>query len=131
MARRAVSPRYVVFAAEGVAIILLGLGAWLGSHEFVGEFGRTGQSMECGSVWGLPTNDGLNAATCVGDLRDRVTLVAAIIGAAGVVALATPTLVLRQSARSRLLVVAVAFPLALSLAMLALWRHFIWRVTGA
>ena len=129
--RSAAWRRSVVFAAEGIAIALLGLGAWLGSHEFVGEFGRTGQPMQCGSVWGLPTNSDLNAATCKGDLRDRLTLVAVVIGAAGVVAFVTPALTRRPSARLRLLVVAVVVPLVVSTAMIVLGRHFISRGSGA
>lgn len=123
--------RNVVFASECVAIALLALGAWLGAHEFVGEFGRTGQPKECGSVWGLPTSGDLNAATCKGDLHDRVTLVAVVIGTAGVIRFVTPVLAYRQSTRRWLLVVAVTVPLVVSTVLIVLGRHFISRVSGA
>lgn len=123
-------------AAALFALSLAAAAAVFGAHEFVGEFGSTGQTMSCGSVWGLIETDNLNAATCQDDLRSRVTLVAALIGVAGMVALAVPALTFgRPTSWSRRRRIALAVGLTATslvpIVMIAVGRHLIWSVSGA
>lgn len=125
--------RYLICAAALALVIALGA-AWLGTHEFVGTFGGTDEPMTCGSIWGLPKTDDLNAASCVGDLRDRLTLVAALLGIAGIVALVPPVMLRRSqksSTKRRLgALVALGAPILMSVMMIVVGRHLIWSVSG-
>lgn len=125
--------RYLVWVA-GVALLLVATAMWLGAHEFVGTFGGTGEVKSCGSVWGLSSTDDLNAASCQSDLRDRLTLVAGLVGLAAAVALVVPLTLRRASVESRArrfgLLLALGIPLTISTAMIGVGRHLMWSVSG-
>jgi hypothetical protein len=125
----------LVGAAIAVAV-LTGAAAVLGAEHYEGTFGVTGTPKSCGSVWGLPTVDDLNAASCVPGLRTRVTLVAILIGVAlAIAALAAIDVVsARTSAprhRAAWSVFAVVASGLVSTALIVIGRHFIWSVSGA
>ena len=124
-----------LLAAEIAAIALLAIAAWLGAPEQVGTFGQTGRPVSCGSVWGLPGTDDLNAATCTDALRTRVVAVGSLVALAGALGFGAPV-VLRSgrawSTRRRMaLSAAVALPLALGVVFVLVGRHMIWSVGGA
>lgn len=135
--------RFALTASASLTIALLtfslaisGSAAVLGASEFVGEFGRTGQPMTCGSVWGLIETDDLNGATCQGDLRARLTTVAWLVGIAGMSALAVPAIVRggppSWSRRRRVALAAgLAATILVPTLMVAVGRHLIWSVAGA
>ncbi|HEX5613976.1 MAG TPA: hypothetical protein VFZ83_02365 [Acidimicrobiia bacterium] len=116
------------------AILLLALAAWLGAHEFSGTFGVTGQPVSCGSVWGLTRTDNLNAMSCTDELRTRVTVVAVLVGVAGLLA-SVPWVITSgrawSTARRWLFAVALGVPIALAVAIVVVGRHRIWSVSGA
>lgn len=129
-------PRSLLRGLAAGALAAVAVAAWLGSREFVGTFGATGQPMTCGSVWGLLTAADLNAASCKPDLLNRLTLVAALLGASGLAIAAALTSRHRQahpsSTGNRALVVAVVLvPLLLSVVVVAVGRHLAWSVSGA
>jgi hypothetical protein len=116
-------------------LLIVVLAVWLGAHEFVGTFGNTGEVKSCGSVWGLPNTDDLNAASCQGDLRDRLTLVAGLIGLAAAVALIVPLTLRRASTESSPgrkfgVLLALGISVVISTVMIGLGRHLMWSVTG-
>lgn len=107
----------------GLAVVLLLAAAALGAESFDGTFGVTAQEVECGSVWHLYWQDDLNAKSCTGDLRTRLTLTAVVTGLG--VSLAAAALWPRRLPWVLLTGVVVA------VAMVIAGRHFIWRVSGA
>lgn len=125
----------VVSAAIAVAA-LTGAAAVLGAEQFNGTFGVTGIPKSCGSVWDLPAIGDLNAATCEGDLKNRVTLVSVLIGVAlAIAALATIDLLSARTGAPRhrkawsvFAVVASGF---ITAALIVVGRHLIWSVSGA
>ena len=117
------------------AVLLLAsltlIGAFgLGNQEFRGTFGGTALEKDCGSVWGLPFQDDLNATTCRDDLEARLTLVSAMLGAAGVgVGLAFAKLRSRRCP-AFLLSAVVVVPIVSAVAMAVAGRQLIWSVSG-
>lgn len=121
-----VRPRAIGGAAI-VAVVLWVFAAVLGAEQFDGTFGVTGIEVQCGSVWGLRATDDLNAKSCADDLRDRVTLVAVLVGLGLLI-----VSVAAAWRRSRVaMTFACATPVVLTIVMIAVGRHLIWSVSGA
>lgn len=106
-----------------VAVVLFLLATWLGAESFAGTFGVTDTRISCGSVWHLPWEGDLNAASCRDELRGRLTVTAGLVGASIAVAGVTAW----PCRAGWLLVVG----LVIGLGMVAYGRHLIWRVSGA
>jgi O-antigen/teichoic acid export membrane protein len=130
------SSRVLTSAGLLVGAFVVLTAAWLGSREFRGTFGSTAQEESCGSVWGLPWTGSLNALSCTNDLRDRVAVVAILLGV-GAIMLSVTLLKYRRShgrtgtspwvARA----IAVTIPVLGVLLMIAFGRDLIWSVRGA
>jgi hypothetical protein len=121
--------------AEGLALLIVMNAAWLGAHEFVGTFGATGELESCGSVWGLANSSDLNAASCQGDLRDRLTLVGGLIGLGAAVALIAPLTLRGASKKSSPgrrfgVLLALTISIMISMVTIGVGRHLMWSVSG-
>ena len=127
-------PLRFLLGAECIAFAIALVAIWLGAHEFVGTFGSTDQPLSCGSVWGLPSTGDLNAASCEGALRARLTLVAVLLGIAGMLALGAPLMLRRpteSSTRRRVLIsAALVTPILIAVLVVVMGRHLIWSVSG-
>ena len=120
---------------ESLALLIVVVAALLGAHEFIGTFAGTGEVMSCGSVWGLPRPGNLNGASCQSDLRDRVTVVALLLGLAAAIALIAPLTLhwsaMKHSPRRWLgALLAFGIPIALSVAIIVAGRHLIWSISS-
>jgi hypothetical protein len=125
----------VVIGGLGLAVLVLS--AWVGSRETTGTFGITDRPTSCGSVWGLPGTDDLNAASCVDELRGRVTLVGALFATGAFLTLMSALGIdgrYRHGSRARraaTLAAATLLPLASAATIIVSGHHLIWSVSGA